>query len=47
MSRILLCLSHSIEEYDQLRLLHSLGHEVASIGGYIDPANPHVDIRPP
>jgi hypothetical protein len=47
MSRILLCLSHSIEEYDQLRLLSSLGHEVASIGGYIDPAHPHVDIRPP
>jgi hypothetical protein len=46
-SRILLCLSHSIEEYDQLRLLHSLGHEVASIGGYINPAEPHVDIRPP
>jgi hypothetical protein len=47
MSRILICLSHAIEEYDQLRLLHSLGHEVASIGGYINPANPHVDIRPP
>ena len=47
MTRILLCLSHSIEEYDQLRLLHSLGHEVASIGGYIDPAKPHVNIRPP
>lgn len=44
---ILLCLSHSIEEYDQLRLLTMLGHNVASIGGYIDPAHPHVDIRPP
>ena len=43
---VLLCLSHSIEEYDQLRLLHGLGLGVASIGGYIDPANPHVDIRP-
>jgi hypothetical protein len=40
-------LSHSIEEYDQLRLLSSLGHTVASIGGYIDPRNPHSDMRPP
>lgn len=45
--RVLLCLSHAIEEYDQLRLLDSLGYEVASIGGYIDPAHPHVDLRPP
>jgi hypothetical protein len=44
--RILLALSHSIEEYDQLRLLHELGHEVASLGGYIDPAHPHDDKRP-
>jgi len=43
---VLLCLSHSIEEYDQLRLLHSLGYGVASIGGYIDPAHPHDDKRP-
>jgi len=43
---VLLCLSHAIEEYDQLKLLHGLGLGVASIGGYIDPANPHVDIRP-
>lgn len=46
MRRILLCLSHSIEEHDQLRLLHSIGHEVASIGGYIDPAHPHDNKRP-
>lgn len=46
MTRIVLCLSHSIEEYDQLRLLHSLGYEVASIGGYIDPAHPHDPKRP-
>lgn len=44
--RILLCLSHSIEEHDQLLLLHDLGYEVASIGGYIDPANPHDTKRP-
>lgn len=46
MTRVLLCLSHSIEEYDQLRALHGLGLEVASIGGYIDPAHPHDPKRP-
>lgn len=45
--RIVLCLSHSIEEHDQLKLLSSLGHEVFSIGGYIDPEHPHDDKRPP
>ena len=45
--RIILCLSHAIEEYQQLDLLTSLGYEVASLGAYIDPAHPHVDIRPP
>lgn len=44
--RILLCLSHSIEEFDQLRLLSGLGYEVASIGGYINPAEPHDPKRP-
>lgn len=44
--RVLLCLSHSIEEYDQVRLLHGLGYQVASIGGYIDPAHPHDTKRP-
>jgi hypothetical protein len=45
--RVLLCLSHSIEEYQQLDLLSSLGYEVASLGGYIDPENPHDPKRPP
>ena len=45
--RVLLALSHAIEEYQQVDLLSSLGYEVASLGAYIDPANPHVDIRPP
>lgn len=45
--RVLLCLAHSIEEHDQLSLLHSLGYEVASLGAYIDPARPHDDKRPP
>jgi hypothetical protein len=44
--RVLLCLSHSIEEHDQLKLFHSLGYEVASIGGYIDPQHPHDPKRP-
>ena len=44
--RILLALSHSIEEHDQLELLSSLGYEVSSLGGYIDPAHPHDDKRP-
>jgi hypothetical protein len=44
--RIVICLSHSIEEYDQIRLLTSLGHEVFSIGGYINPREPHDDKRP-
>jgi len=44
--RILLALSHAIEEFDQLKLLSGLGYEVASIGGYIDPAHPHDDKRP-
>lgn len=43
---ILLCLSHSIEEFDQLKLLSELGYGVASIGGYIDPAHPHDPKRP-
>ena len=43
---VLLMLAHSIEEHDQLKLLHGLGYTVASIGGYIDPAHPHDDVRP-
>src|SRR5574340_766684 len=44
---VLLCLSHSIEEHDQLLLLAGLGLGVASLGGYIDPAHPHDPKRPP
>ena len=44
--RIVLCLSHSIEEHDQLKLLSGIGHDVFSIGGYINPAEPHDDKRP-
>lgn len=45
--RVVLCLSHAIEEWQQLDLLTSLGYEVFSVGGYIDPRNPHSDLRPP
>ena len=38
---VVLCLSHSIEEHDQLALLHGIGADVFSIGGYINPAAPH------
>lgn len=44
---VLLLLAHSIEEYDQLRLLSELGYTVSSIGGYIDPRHPHDVKRPP
>lgn len=43
---LLLLLSHAIEEYDQVRLLSSLGYDVFSLGGYIDPAHPHDRKRP-
>lgn len=38
--------AHAISEYDHLRLFTDLGYDVLSIGAYIDPAHPHVDIRP-
>lgn len=44
--RILLILSHSIEEHDQLKLLAGLGYEVFSLGGYINPHAPHDPKRP-
>ena len=47
MRRIVLALSHSIEEHDQLKLLSSIGHDVFSIGGYVNPGVPHDDKRPP
>ena len=47
MTRIVQCLSHSIESYDQLRLYTELGYEAVDIGGYINPAAPHDPKRPP
>ncbi len=38
--------SHSILEYDEVRLLSDLGHDVFSIGAYSDPAHPSDDKRP-
>jgi hypothetical protein len=46
MTRIVQCLSHSIESYDQLRLYTDLGYEAVDIGGYIDPRAPHDPKRP-
>ncbi len=43
---LLLLLAHSIEEFDMIKLLSGLGYDVFSIGGYIDPRNPHDDKRP-
>ena len=43
---LLLLMAHSIEEYDQVRLLSGLGYDVFSLGGYIDPAHPHDPKRP-
>jgi glycosyltransferase involved in cell wall biosynthesis len=40
------CLSHSIEEYDMLRLYARIGVDAFSVGGYIDPSHPHDDARP-
>lgn len=37
---------HDVLEYDELRILNQLGHDVFSIGGYINPKLPHSPIRP-
>lgn len=47
MSNILYISCHSVLEYDELRLLTSLGHSIFSIGSYFDPQNPGESIRPP
>lgn len=44
--KILYLSCHIVLEYDELRILNQLGHDVTVIGGYIDPKNPHVDMRP-
>jgi hypothetical protein len=44
--RVLYIGSHSILEYDEVRLLAGLGHDVFSIGSYTDPTHPSDDKRP-
>lgn len=43
---VLLLTSHSIAEYDDLRMLTDLGYDVFSIGAYTDPQHPTDDKRP-
>lgn len=38
--------AHSIEEYDMVRLLTELDHDVFSPGAYVDPKHPGDDMRP-
>ena len=45
--KILYLPCHSILEYDEVKLLTELGHEVFSMGSYINPATPHDLKRPP
>lgn len=45
--KILYLGSHSVLEFDQLKLWTGLGHDVFSIGAYTDPAHPGDDKRPP
>jgi hypothetical protein len=44
--RILYLSCHSILEYDEVKLLTELGHEVFSFGSYVNPKNPHDMKRP-
>lgn len=47
MSKILYLSCHSILEYDEVSLLHDLGHEVFSPGAYVEPDNPgDASLRP-
>lgn len=43
---ILLVTAHSIAAYDDVRMFTDRGHDVFNLDGYIDPAHPHVDMRP-
>jgi hypothetical protein len=46
MTNVLLLTSHSIAEYDDLRMLSDLGYDVFSIGAYTNPGQPGDDKRP-
>jgi len=43
---ILLITAHSIASYDDVRMLSDMGHQVFNLDAYIDPAHPHVPMRP-
>ena len=43
---IVQCLSHSIEEHDMLKMYARMGVNVFSVGGYINPSQPHDPKRP-
>lgn len=43
---ILLITAHAIAAYDDVRMFTDLGHDVFNLDGYIDPAHPHVAMRP-
>lgn len=46
--KILYLSCHSILEYDEVKMLHELGHEVFSPGAYVEPDNPgDASLRPP
>jgi hypothetical protein len=45
--KILLLTSHSVAEYDDLRMFTYMGHDAFSIGAYSDPARPSDHLRPP
>lgn len=47
MADILYISCHSVLEYDELRLLTSLGHRIFSCGSYFNPDRPGESIRPP
>jgi glycosyltransferase involved in cell wall biosynthesis len=44
--KILLLTAHDIAEYDDLRMLTDMGHDVFSIGAYTNPATPASVMRP-
>jgi hypothetical protein len=46
MTKLLILSSHSILEYDDLRLFTDLGYDAFIIGGYQDPRNPGEKLRP-
>lgn len=47
MSKILYMSCHSVLEFDEVKLLHELGHEVFSPGAYVEPLNPgDASLRP-